>query len=179
MDGAGRKIILYDNGTWAVVRQPTIQDRQLEYIDSSVHVIFKSITQLHFRQSPSFQVTDIEFSVKNIKINKFIDFKTRKQSCNEHTDECSYYIIGFYVRDNFNNDYAIAFNGLKVDGGTSSTRQHALRPGETKTLTLTINNYPLESASHVELHIDKGTLGNNKKFVLKIPVNAIKKQHFK
>ena len=79
--------------------------------------------------------------------------------------------VGFALKDSLGNRLNVLAVSPAYYGGFSE----GLRPGQTKIFTIRAKGYPLDTATHLELKINKGVFGNKKSITLKIPTDKIDK----
>ena len=158
---AGKKVKLNANGTWQYLKERKEHVDDLSYADDLVKVSFQKACIYMPKYSKSLR-TEIQLSVTVV---------TRTQIISPRTHRGYRAPVGFTLKDSFGNDMKIA----GVSPGYIGYKEQGLRPGQTQIFKIIANDYPLETATHLVLKIEKHVFGNKRSITLKIPTDKIDK----
>jgi hypothetical protein len=157
---AGKRVELNANGTWQYLKERGEHVDDLSYADDLVKVAFKKARIYKPKHSKSFK-TEIQLSVT---------VATRTQIINPRTVRDA---IGFgcTLKDSFGNDMKV----YAVSPEYTGYNEQGLRPGQTQIFKILAKDYPLETATHLVLKIEKRVFGSNRSITLKISTDKIDK----
>jgi hypothetical protein len=165
----GKRVKLENNGKWSFIEEskPNMNSNEV-YNDELVRVSFLN-AELDRSYDKSIYMKII-LKVEAISKTQIIDINTH--DAYEHKDgSLSSSPVGFYVKDNFNNNLKVCNVIPKVYKGV----HQGLRPNETKKFTLRTTEYPINSASFIIIKINRFVFGSKNNIELKIPTEKIKK----
>lgn len=116
-------------------------------------------------------ITKIELKVSSLSPTSIIYPKTHRIWGYENgSDTGGFTLEGFSIKDNFGNPMKLTSVSPRYVG---LSNERGLRYGEDNVFTIRTAENPLDAASHLELKISAGVLGNNKQIVFTIPTSSI------